>query len=146
MEHRRRLKNKMVKIVKNIREAEIGNLLSSSGTKQNSSDLGKIISDVKEIVKGVQDLRGQPQQVKVEPPQLPKEENKEIPVAVLKIDDKEVDNFLAKDLKELLNAPSVNQEITLKELIENWSNLKELIKPEVKKVITKLAKAKLEYR
>ena len=146
MEHRRRLKNKMVKIVKNIREAEIGNLLSSSGTKQNSSDLGKIISDVKEIVKGVQDLRGQPQQVKIEPPQLPKEENKEIPVAVLKIDDKELNNFLAKDLKELLNNPSVNQEITLKELIENWSNLKELIKPEVKKVITKLAKAKLEYR
>ena len=96
MEHRRRLKNKMVKIVKNIREAEIGNLLSSSGTKQNSSDLGKIISDVKEIVKGVQDLRGQPQQVKIEPPQLPKEENKEIPVAVLKIDDKELNNFLAK--------------------------------------------------
>jgi len=139
----------MVEIVKSFDEAKNKGLIGG----QSQSDIGKIVNDVKSIIEGIKDLRGiqKPTEQKEETKKMdfnevaPKQNNK-TPVAVLKINENEIDEFLNADFKKLFENPDINPETTLKDISDKWDFLKGIIKPQIKTAIQKIAKAEIEFR
>ena len=140
----------MVKIVKNLNEATSLGLLNNQSNSQ--SDIGKIINDVKDIINGIKELKT-PQATQSPSPQQPKQMDfnkdktdikKRIPVAVLKIDDKMLNDFI-DNLKVELNKDNLKK-MSVEDIINKWDILKEVIKPEIKTSIKKIAKAEIEFR
>jgi len=141
----------MVEIVKNLGEAEKRGLLGNSNSNQNSqNEIGKIVSDVKSIIDGIKELKGANSQVKTNQEInniQPKEtEPQKIPIAILKINEEKLNNFLSKDIKKIFENDNISPETTLKEIVDKWDFLKELLKSEIKKAISEIAKADLEFR
>lgn len=148
----------MAEIVKNLGDAEKRGLIGGSGNS-GGSDLGKIIADVKSIIDGVKDLRGF-QKPKDEGSGLTQMNNKNVaprgnnqiqestktPLAVLKINDEELNKFLDADVKKIFDNDNINPETTLKDIVDKWDILKELLRPELKKAVGKIARADLEFK
>jgi len=146
----------MAEIVKDLGEAETKGFINP---QKNQSDIGKIVSDVKSIIEGVKELRGVKPQENLQSnsnltqmenknivPKGHKEEPQKIPFAVLKIDEEEINNYLELDIKKIFDNENVKPETTLKEIVEKWDFLKELLRPEIKKAVGKIARADLEFK
>lgn len=140
----------MPKVVKSLAEANEQGLLNIPKAP-TQSDLGKIISDIKGIVEGVQAIRNlAPKKEELKKEELAQmnfnsdktEINKKLPVAVLKIDKEKINNFL----DNIFNNPNLKTELTIGEIKEKWSLIKELIKPELETAINQIVKAEIEYR
>jgi hypothetical protein len=149
--------------VKNLAEANSQGLLGNSNS--NQSDLGKIIADVKEIVNGISSLKGlQKQKTEQENPptpqnqyrqmdfnsavpkqnNLPQTESGKSPVAVLKIDEQKLNKFVDEEFIKLIE--DVDDEMNFKQVKERWNIFKEVLKPEIKKIVSGLAKAHMEWK
>jgi hypothetical protein len=141
----------MPKIVKNLNEANEKGLLDIPKAP-TQSDLGKIVADIKGIVEGVNQLRGLQQ--KKEPEQAPSttpmtdfnqaktEATNKVPIAVLKLDENKLTEFLDGVFKE----NELDEKMTIGEIKEKWEFLKEMVKPTLKTAINKIAKAEIEFK
>lgn len=146
-----------MKLVKNLREAQEKGYVNP----QQQSGVVEILKEVNKAIEGFKGLKGiqQGQQNPAQPqppqnpqyPQMKANENKteitnKTPLATIEINEQELNNFLSVDAIKLLNNPSINQEIKLREIIEKWEIIKEALKIELKRAIGKIAKAKLEWK
>lgn len=152
----------MAEIVKSLNDAVgkgyINNVNNQMPNQQ--SDIGKIIGDVKDIMNTFKELRGtQQQQQQQQQGQVQQNPNNnrmdltnvtpksdKIPVAVLKVNQDELDKFLGADVQQLLNNPNINPDMTLRDIVDKWSLIKGIIRPEVETAIKKIAKAEIEFK
>jgi len=142
----------MPKIVKDLSEAKEKGLIGTPQSNAMSSDIGKIISDVKRIIDGIKELKSLSPQPKAQQENNPlpqmnfnetkTEINNKIPVAVIKFNEEKFNEFL----DNLLSNPNLKAELTLGEIKDKWSLIKEMIKPELKNAINQIVKAEMEYR
>lgn len=145
----------MAEIVRDLGEARSKGLTEI----KPQTDIGKIISDIKDIISSIKELRGlqnqqpapasaipQPQPVPMTPQIQKKEEPSKIPVAVLKIDEDQLNSLFDVDIERTLKMFHIHPEMSIGELAKKWGFLKKAIKPEVEKAIRKIAKPEIEWR
>lgn len=150
----------MAEIVKSLDEARAKGLAEV----KPQTDIGKIISDIKEIISSIKELRGLqnqnqnqlsssavPQPIPAPANPVPikmkeEPEQKKTPIAILKIDDEQLNSLFDVDIERTLKMFHINPDMTIGELAKKWGFLRKAIKPEVEKAIRKIAKPEIEWR
>ena len=144
----------MVEIVKNLNEAREKGLISTTNQKDDGlNGIGKIINDVKVIMEKFADLKGVNKTNNQEITQDEEKKNimnnsiqNKIPIAVLEINDEEVNKLISEELEKTLKSPYIKEDMTVKQLIHNLKNLRMILKPEIKKFIKRATKTRIEYK